>query len=334
MDFAIAAIIPETSAFSTALLRVVADKKRDFVLKPGVGMRYNAATVKSTIQTKSKAHAAPQDWEKPAMNFTERFRVEPDTKVTLSKWDPDDTAGFADKQSVEKRMKRNLKRLSELQYLLYAESKRSLLIVLQAMDAGGKDGTIRHVMGPLNPQSCSVVSFKTPTAEELAHDFLWRIHRAMPRAGEIHIFNRSHYEDVLIVRVHGLVPKSVWSRRYDQINAFENILAQNHTHILKFYLHISKDEQLERFKARLDDPTKHWKASQADFEERKYWPAYTQAYEAALSNCSTAQAPWFIIPANKKWFRNYAVSEILVEYLSKLRMKFPKPAGDLPVLEP
>jgi PPK2 family polyphosphate:nucleotide phosphotransferase len=231
-------------------------------------------------------------------------------------------------------MKKNLKRLSELQYLLYAEGKRSVLVVLQALDAGGKDGTIRHVMGPLNPQSCSVVSFKTPTDEEMGHDFLWRIHRATPRAGQIRIFNRSHYEDVLIVRVHGLVPKSVWSRRYDQINAFESILAQNHTHVLKFYLHISKDEQLERFKARLDDPTKQWKASQADFEERKYWNAYTQAYEAALSKCSTADAPWFIIPANKKWFRNYAVSEILVEHLSKLRMKFPKPSGDLPVLEP
>ncbi len=269
-----------------------------------------------------------------AMKFTERFKVEPDTKVTLSKRDPNDTAGFADKESIKKRMKKNLKRLSELQYLLYAESKRSVLVVLQARDAGGKDGTIRHVMGPLNPQSCSVVSFKTPTTEEMGHDFLWRIHRAAPRAGEIRIFNRSHYEDVLIVRVHGLVPKSVWSRRYEQINAFESILAQNHTHILKFYLHISKDEQLERFKARLDDPTKQWKASQADFEERKYWNAYTKAYEAALSQCSTAQAPWFIIPANKKWFRNYAVSEILVEYLAKLRMKFPKPTGDLPVLEP
>lgn len=263
------------------------------------------------------------------MRFSQRFKVEPGRKVTLTKWAPDDTAGLPDKKAAGRRMKQNLKRLSELQYLLYAENKRSVLIVLQAMDAGGKDGTIRHVMGPLNPQSCKVISFKTPNEEELAHDFLWRVHRVAPRKGEIRIFNRSHYEDVLIVRVHNLVPKSVWSRRYDQINAFERILAENDTHILKFYLHISKDEQYERLKARLEDPAKHWKASQADFDERKYWPDYTRAYEEALSRCSTDHAPWFIIPADKKWFRNFAISQILVEHLSKLRMKFPKPAADL-----
>lgn len=263
------------------------------------------------------------------MRFSQRFKVEPGRKVTLTKWAPDDTAGLPDKKAAGRRMKQNLKRLSELQYLLYAENQRSVLIVLQAMDAGGKDGTIRHVMGPLNPQSCKVISFKTPNEEELAHDFLWRVHRVAPRKGEIRIFNRSHYEDVLIVRVHNLVPKSVWSRRYDQINAFERILAENDTHILKFYLHISKDEQYERLKARLEDPAKHWKASQADFDERKYWPDYTRAYEEALSRCSTDHAPWFIIPADKKWFRNFAISQILVEHLSKLRMKFPKPAADL-----
>jgi len=268
------------------------------------------------------------------MRFAKRFRVKPGTRITLAGHDPGDTTGFEDKKSVEKQIQKNLKRLSELQYLLYAENKRSLLVVLQAMDAGGKDGTIRHVMGPLNPQSCRVVSFKTPTAEELAHDFLWRIHRATPRTGEILIFNRSHYEDVLIVRVHGLVPKSVWSRRYDQINALEKILAQNNTHILKFFLHISKDEQLERLKARLDDPTKRWKANSGDFDEREYWDAYTRAYEVALRKCSTEHAPWFIIPANKKWFRNFVVSEILVEYLSNLRMKFPEAAADPPVIEP
>ncbi len=268
------------------------------------------------------------------MKLSERYLIKPNSKVTLSRHDPDDTLDYDDKKAVRKLMKKNLRRLSELQYLLYAESKRSVLVVLQAMDAGGKDGTIRHVMGPLNPQSCSVVSFKTPTTEELAHDFLWRIHRAAPRAGEIRIFNRSHYEDVLIVRVHDLAPKSVWSRRYEQINAFEKILAQNNVHILKFFLHISQDEQLERFKARLEDPTKRWKASQGDFEERKYWDAYTKAFEAALSKCSTSHAPWFIIPANRKWFRNFVVSEILVERLSKLRMKFPEPPADLPVIEP
>ena len=173
------------------------------------------------------------------MKFSERFRVKPGSKVRLADWDPDDTTGFRDKKSVRSKTEKSLERLSELQYVLYAENKRSVLIVLQAPDAGGKDGTIRHVLGPLNPQSCKVIPFKTPTEEELAHDFLWRIHRASPRKGEIRIFNRSHYEDVLIVRVHDLVPKSVWSKRYEQINAFEQILARNGTHILKFYLHIS-----------------------------------------------------------------------------------------------
>ena len=268
------------------------------------------------------------------MKLSERLKVKADTNVSLSKWDPENTEGFEDKKSVKKKMAKNLERLSELQYLLYAENKRSVLVVLQALDAGGKDGTIRHVMGPLNPQSCKVVSFKTPTTEELSHDFLWRIHRAAPRTGEIRIFNRSHYEDVLIVRVHDMAPRAVWSRRYDQINTFEKILALNNTHIFKFYLHISKEEQLERFKARLEEPTKQWKASLADFEERKYWKDYTKAYEAALSKCSTSEAPWFIIPANKKWFRNFAVSQILVEELSKLRMRFPKPADGIAEVDP
>jgi len=263
------------------------------------------------------------------MKLSERFRVKPGSRVTLARHDPNDTADLADKKAARKRMEKNLQQLSELQYLLYAESKRSVLVVLQALDAGGKDGTIRHVMGPLNPQSCKVISFKTPSVEELSHDFLWRIHRAAPRQGEIRIFNRSHYEDVLIVRVHDMAPKSVWSKRYEQINTFEKILAQNNTHILKFYLHISKDEQLERFKARLEDPTKQWKASEADFAERKFWNDYVKAYEAALGKCSTAHAPWFIIPANKKWFRNFAISEILVQHLARLRMKFPKPQADI-----
>lgn len=263
------------------------------------------------------------------MKLSERFRVEPGSKVRLARWDPDDTAGFPDKQSVENRVQKNLKRLSEIQYLLFAENKRSVLIVLQAMDAEGKDGTIRHVTGALNPQSCKVVPFKTLCEHELAHDFLWRIHQEAPRKGEIRIFNRSQYEDVLIVRVHNMVPKSVWSKRYDQINAFEDILARNDTHILKFYLHISKAEQLDRFQARLKDPTRHWKVDPADFRERKHWDDYMRAYEAVLSKCSTPHAPWFIIPANKKWFRNFAISEILVEHLSDLRMHFPEPVAGL-----
>jgi PPK2 family polyphosphate:nucleotide phosphotransferase len=264
-----------------------------------------------------------------AMKLSERFRVRPGSKVRLARWDPDDTADFPDKESVESKTHKNWKRLSELEYLLYAENRRSILIVLQAMDAGGKDGAIRHLTGPLNPQSCKVIPFKTPCEHELAHDFLWRIHQAAPRKGEIHIFNRSHYEDVLIVRVHNLVPRSVWSKRYDQINAFEEILARNDTHILKFYLHISPEEQLKRFRARLDDPTRHWKVDQADFEERKHWDDYMRAYETVLRKCSTPHAPWFVIPANKKWFRNFALSEILVEHLSRLPLKFPEPAADL-----
>ncbi len=267
------------------------------------------------------------------MNLSKRFIVSPDTKVKLSEWDPDDTAGFAKKKQAKAIMAKNLKRQAELQYLLYAESKRAVLVVLQAMDAGGKDGTIRHVMGPLNPQGCPVTSFKAPSEQERAHDFLWRVHRAVPPKGAIGIFNRSHYEDVLIVRVHDLVPKSVWSKRYKQINAFERGLADNGVHILKFYLHISKDEQLERFKARLEDPAKHWKANPKDFEERRYWDDYMKAFEDALSKCSTTHAPWFIIPANKKWFRNLAVSQILVEALEKLDMAFPEPEFDVSKIE-
>jgi PPK2 family polyphosphate:nucleotide phosphotransferase len=263
------------------------------------------------------------------MKLSERFRVKPGSKVRLAEWDPADTAGFPDKKSVKDQTRENLKRLSQLEYILYAESKRSLLVILQAMDAGGKDGAIKHVTGPLNPQSCKVVPFKTPCNHELAHDFLWRIHQEAPCKGEIRIFNRSQYEDVLIVRVHNLVPRAVWSKRYDQINAFERILAENDTHILKFYLHISADEQLKRFQARLKDPTRHWKVDPADFEERKHWDDYMRAYEVVLSECSTPHAPWFIIPANHKWFRNFALSEILVEHLSALHMKFPEPATDL-----
>jgi PPK2 family polyphosphate:nucleotide phosphotransferase len=263
------------------------------------------------------------------MKLSERFKVKPASKVRLARWDPDDTAGFPDKESVRKQVDQNLQRLSELEYVLYAENKRSILIVLQAMDAGGKDGAIRHITGPLNPQGSQVVPFKTPCPHELAHDFLWRIHREAPRKGEIRIFNRSHYEDVLIVRVHDLVPRPVWSQRYDQINAFEKVLAENDTHILKFYLHISKEEQFDRFQARLKDPTKHWKVDLADFEESEHWDDYMRAYEAVLSKCSLPDAPWFIIPANKKWFRNFAISEILVEHLSALRMKFPPAAANL-----
>ena len=213
--------------------------------------------------------------------------------------------------------------------MLYAERRRSLLICLQALDTGGKDGTINHVLGVMNPQGCRVVPFRQPSVEEASHDFLWRVHRATPARGEVVIFNRSHYEDVLIVRVHNLVPRQVWSARYQRINAFEQGLVENETHVLKFYLHISSEEQLLRFKSRLDDPTKNWKISEADYKERMCWDDYQTAYEEALSRCSTERAPWFVIPANHKWFRNLAVARIVVEHLEGLGLSYPKPTVDL-----
>ena len=263
------------------------------------------------------------------MNYLERFRVPPGTAVKLKDIDP----GFKDRHESHKEAAKEIEqyrqRLRELQELLYADGQRSLLICLQALDAGGKDGTINHILGSMNPQGCKVVGFKQPSAEELAHDFLWRIHRATPARGVVTIFNRSHYEDVLIARVHNLVPKEIWSRRYDRINAFESGLVEDDTEILKFYLHISKEEQLKRFKDRLDDPAKQWKISEADYKERTYWDDYTAAYEDALSRCSTEHAPWFIIPADHKWFRNLAVARIVVEHLESLKMTFPPPAVDI-----
>ena len=263
------------------------------------------------------------------MKLSKALRVEPGKKIKLDRCDPDSTGPFKSKKAAYAAMEKNLARLGELQSVLYAENKRSVLIVLQAMDAGGKDGTIKHVMGPLNPQSCKVCSFKGPTDEELSHDFLWRIHQQTPRKGEIVIFNRSHYEDILIARVRHLVDKKVWSKRYAHINHFEKLLAENKTHILKFFLHISKDEQLKRLRARIDEPAKNWKINPKDFEERKYWADYVRAYEEALSRCSTPDAPWFVIPANKKWFRNYAVSQIVVDALDAMKMAYPRPDIDV-----
>lgn len=263
------------------------------------------------------------------MDLHDRYRVKPDSKIKLKDYDPGETAGIKNKKEVESRLEQCLKDLDELQYLLYAENKQSLLIVLQAMDAGGKDGTIRHVMSAFNPQGCRVTSFKKPAGEELAHHYLWRIHKAVPARGEIAIFNRSHYEDVLVVRVHNLVPKKVWSQRYRQVNNFERTLAENGTRIIKFFLHISKDEQRQRFEQRLTDPTKLWKVSPADFEERKYWDDYTSAFEDAISHCSTRWSPWYVIPANNKWFRNLAVAEIVRDTLRDMDMKLPKPSGEV-----
>jgi PPK2 family polyphosphate:nucleotide phosphotransferase len=262
------------------------------------------------------------------MGFRERFLVKPGSAVDLADHDPDFCAGLGGKDEAQKHLDKYRRRLADLQEVLYAESKRSLLIVLQAMDAGGKDGTIGHVMGSVNPQGFRVTSFKAPTPEELSHDFLWRIHKAVPRRGEIGIFNRSHYEEVLVVRVHDLVPKEVWSKRYDVINDFEAALAEGGVHVVKFFLHISKDEQRERLRDRLGDPRKQWKFNPDDLKERAHWKKYMQAYADAITRCSTPRAPWFVIPANKKWFRNLAVSRILVETLEGLDMKYPKPAFD------
>lgn len=263
------------------------------------------------------------------MNDLQRFKVAPGAQVKLKDVDPDFKDGHESHQAAAEEIAHYQEKLRGLQDLLYAERKHSLLICLQAPDTGGKDGAIDHVLGAMNPQGCRVAAFKQPSAEELAHDFLWRAHKAAPERGEVVIFNRSHYEDVLVVRVHNLVPKAVWSRRYDRINEFEENLVEHDTHVLKFYLHISREEQLKRFKQRLDDPSKHWKISEADYKEREFWDDYMAAYEDALTKCSTGHAPWFIIPANHKWFRNLAIARIVVEHLESLKMEYPKPTVDL-----
>jgi len=257
-----------------------------------------------------------------------KLMVKPGSRLKLADRDPDNTHGHT-KEKAARELAAHGSKMGDLQELLYAEKKHALLIVLQALDAGGKDGTIRHVMSGVNPQSCDVTSFKAPTAEELGHDFLWRVHKAVPINGTIGIFNRSHYEDVLVVRVHNLVPQAVWSKRYQQINDFERMLTENRVHVVKFLLYISKEEQAKRFRARLEDKTKSWKFSEADVKERGYWDQYIEAYNDALRRCSTPQAPWYVIPANKKWFRNVAVSEILIHTLEGLKMKFPKAPADL-----
>jgi PPK2 family polyphosphate:nucleotide phosphotransferase len=262
-------------------------------------------------------------------NFSKQLVVTPGTKVRLSKYDPEETLGWEKGHKMKSALAKSIERLDGLQYLLYAEHKHALLIVLQGLDAAGKDGTIRHVMAGINPQGCVVTPFKKPTPEEANHDYLWRIHKAVPPIGDFGIFNRSHYEDVLVVRVHNLVTKDIWSKRYDQINTFEQMLSENRVTILKFFLHISKDEQKKRFEERIDDKDRRWKISEDDFAERKFWDDYAKAYEEALTRCSTTTAPWFVIPSNKKWFRNLAVSHIITETLEDMKMKFPPPTVDV-----
>jgi len=255
---------------------------------------------------------------------TERYLVVPGSEVSLAGWDPSDHSAFnGSKDDAKEATDELVNRLEALQELLYAEDEHKLLIVLQAMDAGGKDGVIRHVFDGVNPCGVKVANFKVPSAEELAHDYMWRVHAHTPARGQIVIFNRSHYEDVLAVRVLGLVPPETWSRRYDHINDFERMLVDEGVSILKFYLNIDAPEQRERLQARIDEPHKNWKLSVADLEQRRRWPEYMEAYEDVLGRTSTDWAPWYCVPANHKWYRNLVISDIIVHTLESLDMRFP-----------
>lgn len=263
------------------------------------------------------------------MDFRKKFMVEPGSKVRLSKIDASYTGGHESHEKALPEIEKHVQRMDKLQYLLYADGNQSLLVVLQALDAAGKDGVIRHVFSGMNPQGTFVFGFKQPSKIEAAHDFLWRSHLRAPGKGEVVIFNRSHYEDVLVTRVHKLVEKDVWSKRYDLINDFEKTLVQNGTTILKFYLHISPEEQLDRFKQRLDDPSRHWKISDTDYSERELWPKYVDAYQDAMELTSTKRAPWFVIPSNHKWFRNLAVSKIIADTMDEMGLKLPPTRVDI-----
>lgn len=257
-----------------------------------------------------------------------RYRVNPGHRVHLADFDPADTGAWKHKKGARGLLKAYRKAISDLQERLYAEGERSLLLVLQAMDTGGKDSTIRSVMTGINPQGCRIYGFKAPSREELDRDFLWRVHRRVPPKGHIGIFNRSHYEDVLIVLVHGWAEPDLLERRYDHINAFERLLDDHGTRIVKVYLNISKAYQLERFRSRLERPDKWWKFNPGDLEERKHWEAYMAAYEEALSRCSTARAPWYVIPAEHRWYRNLLVARLLLDTLTEMAPAFPPPSFD------
>jgi len=260
----------------------------------------------------------------------DRYRVLPGATVSLADWDPADSGGFGgDKSAARDRLRDLVERLADLQYLLWAEDRNKLLVVLQALDTGGKDGIIRHVFGGVNPQGVRVANFKAPTPDELAHDYLWRVHARTPGSGEIVVFNRSHYEDVLVVRVLGLVAQERWERRYTHINDFEALLVDEGTTILKFFLHISKDEQRKRLQERLDDPAKNWKFSVGDLDHRARWDDYTAAFEAVLERTSTEHAPWFVVPADRKWHRNLVIAETMVSTLEGLEMNYPPSEDDL-----
>jgi PPK2 family polyphosphate:nucleotide phosphotransferase len=263
-------------------------------------------------------------------NYLKKLIVKPGSKIRLKHLDPGYHGKHESHKSALPEIQRYVQKMEQLQYLMYAERKHSLLIVLQGLDAAGKDGVVRHVLTGMNPSGCVESNFKQPTAEEIAHDFLWRVHPHLPAKGSVAIFNRSHYEDVLVVRVHGLVPEKVWSKRYDEINDFEKLIAiQNNTTILKFFLHISKQEQLARFAKRLDDPTRRWKISESDYKERDYWKDYIEAFEDVLSKTSTEHAPWFIVPSNHKWFRDLSISQIITRTMEEMKMQLPKPTVNL-----
>lgn len=257
------------------------------------------------------------------------FRTTRKNKLKLGKCDPAFTDGVEDKKDARAQLAEMAEEINDLQYKLYAESRTAVLVVLQAIDTGGKDGTIRNVFDPLNPQGVIVASFKQPTSQELARDFLWRVHNRVPAKGTIGIFNRSHYEDVIVHRVHKLISNRELDRRYRQINDFERLLSENGTVILKFFLHISKDEQKERLQARLDDPAKNWKFEMGDLEERKSWDKYQDAFQAMLDNCSSGCAPWYVVPANKKWYRDWVVAGVLLRALRKINPKTPEPMQGL-----
>jgi PPK2 family polyphosphate:nucleotide phosphotransferase len=264
------------------------------------------------------------------MDYRKRFIVEPGSKIKLAGIDPGYTPKHLTETEAKAETDKHCESVGKIQDLMYAEAQHSLLIVLQAMDAGGKDGTVRHAMSTFNPMGTTVTSFKQPTPEESKHDFLWRVHPHAPAKGMVSVFNRSHYEDVLVVRVHNLVPKDIWSKRYDAINEFEERLYREcNTHILKFFLYISKEEQLGRFKSRLEDPSRNWKISEDDYKEREFWDDYIEAYEAAFHKTSTRNAPWYIIPSNHKWFRNVAISQIVASTLEELNIQTPEPQVNL-----
>jgi PPK2 family polyphosphate:nucleotide phosphotransferase len=259
----------------------------------------------------------------------DRYRVQPDEDVALDQHEPADTASYDDPDEAREELAGLVEQIAELQARLYAEEKRSLLVVLQGIDAAGKDSTVKHVFSGTNPQGVRVYSFKEPSNEEAAHDFLWRYHQHTPGSGMIHVFNRSHYEDVLVVRVKELVEEERWRSRYDSINDFERILAREGTTILKFFLHISKDAQLDRFRERLEREDKHYKFSANDVRERRNWDAYQEAYEDALRATSTEWAPWYVIPSDAKWFRNLAVGRVVASTLQQLDPRWPPPEEDL-----